>query len=651
MEFKKIPKDESFNIKKLGTQKNINDSVIPETIEVVEAIKEKIEIYQCVVDVVVSVDVSSSVGYNYFPNYLASIGAVGPGNSGGPYGWTTPLALAQNDLVSSLITQFTPYMNNGDLQMGICSWSTSAMHMTHSNGPSHGTYTFTYSGNPVTLPNVVGMQQTASGKWLSNDPVELDIVAQSITGEGGNAHSTALNLNHEHLNKAQTDPGNCSLGDRLGQPGFSRVIIFITDTRTPMSLTDVQTAEGLWKRESIYAIRTSGNSSPLSMADINAFKTALRPISGNDTTTTSPQTSPPFSGGELNNTFAGSIPQLPGIANDIWEKVCPPESYNCINFTCIDPGDGSGTYSAANGHANPLTACQAVCGATTYDCDSMYNCIPVPFGGTPGTYATLALCQDHCVPPSYNCDLNTGCYQAPIPGPPGTYSSLQNCIDDCQNSIWSCMLLPPTSSTPYPHMGCSNSVWYAGTTPTGPHIYSTLQLCEDNCIDASWNCTPTGCIDPGDGSGLYLIPGVCEDECKVWECTDVFVNIGQLGGSATGPSGNQCLPRWGGQAAVTAGNNAGGNWFLHKWDCEDNCQEPTWDCVATYPLPGIPTHNCVLRMDGSGQYNSLQSCHSRCGPNPPVDSWDCNYTTGQCTYNANGLGAFPTLAACQQGCG
>jgi hypothetical protein len=41
------------------------------------------------------------------------------------------------------------------------------------------------------------------------------------------------------------------------------------------------------------------------------------------------------------------------------QQTCPSceaaESYNCIEGTCIDPGDGSGTYST-------LGACEAVCG-------------------------------------------------------------------------------------------------------------------------------------------------------------------------------------------------------------------------------------------------------------------------------------------------
>ena len=122
-----------------------------------------------------------------------------------------------------------------------------------------------------------------------------------------------------------------------------------------------------------------------------------------------------------------------------------PPTWECSgspNFICSDPGDGSGNYSSLN-------ACQAACGPSTYDCDAMYNCIPVPFSSpTPGAYATLSDCEDYCVPPSWNCDLNTGCHQAPIPGPFGTYSSLQGCIDDCENSIWSCSLVPPTTAIP-----------------------------------------------------------------------------------------------------------------------------------------------------------------------------------------------------------
>ena len=186
MEFKKIPKDKRFDIKKLGTQRNIE--------KIVEVIKEKIEIYQCKVDIIVSVDVSGSVGYEQFLNYLYSIGVV---NSASP---PSPLAVAQNDLVSSLITQFSPFMSSGDLQMGICTWSTASYHMANSGGPANGFHpSLQYSGTPIQMPNVIGMQQTASGMWLSNDPVELDVVAQNITGDGGTAQGSALNLSLIHI--------------------------------------------------------------------------------------------------------------------------------------------------------------------------------------------------------------------------------------------------------------------------------------------------------------------------------------------------------------------------------------------------------------------------------------------------------------------
>ena len=63
-------------------------------------------------------------------------------------------------------------------------------------------------------------------------------------------------------------------------------------------------------------------------------------------------------------------------------------SYNCINGSCIDPGDGSGIYST-------ITNCQSQCGnvSASYDCINN-ECID-PGDGS-GEYANLQDCQEEC---------------------------------------------------------------------------------------------------------------------------------------------------------------------------------------------------------------------------------------------------------------
>jgi hypothetical protein len=135
-----------------------------------------------------------------------------------------------------------------------------------------------------------------------------------------------------------------------------------------------------------------------------------------------------------------------------------PVTYECINYTCVDPGTGNGTYTT-------LAACQTSCIApVTYDCDWTGNCY-IAYG-TYGQYPTLNDCINNCqAQESYNCVAPGDC-QDPGDGS-GNYWSQQDCLNDC----------------------------------TAP---------------ATWDCDATlGCIDPGDGSGLYASLSGCQANCNV----------------------------------------------------------------------------------------------------------------------------------------
>lgn len=72
-----------------------------------------------------------------------------------------------------------------------------------------------------------------------------------------------------------------------------------------------------------------------------------------------------------------------------------PISFNCVSGTCIDPGDGSGTYAT-------LVECEAVCSltpVTSYNCESG-TCVEV--SGSGGDYINLEACEAACEPPAIN---------------------------------------------------------------------------------------------------------------------------------------------------------------------------------------------------------------------------------------------------------
>ena len=65
------------------------------------------------------------------------------------------------------------------------------------------------------------------------------------------------------------------------------------------------------------------------------------------------------------------------------------QSFNCVGTSCVDPGDGTGSYSS-------YSSCEAVCGVIS----PSWNCVGVTCvdpGTGNGTYSSLAGCQANCI--------------------------------------------------------------------------------------------------------------------------------------------------------------------------------------------------------------------------------------------------------------
>ncbi|MCH1455558.1 MAG: zinc metalloprotease, partial [Schleiferiaceae bacterium] len=135
------------------------------------------------------------------------------------------------------------------------------------------------------------------------------------------------------------------------------------------------------------------------------------------------------------------------------------DSWNCINDACVDPQDGSGTYSS------------------------------------------LADCESNCYAPSWNC-INDACVD-PQDGS-GTYSSLADCENDCYAPSWNCI-----------NDACVDP-------QDGSGQFSNLLDCKDVCYPTSWNCINAACVDPQDGSGLYTTLADCENMCTTSAIQSVF---------------------------------------------------------------------------------------------------------------------------------
>jgi len=233
----------------------------------------------------------------------------------------------------------------------------------------------------------------------------------------------------------------------------------------------------------------------------------------------------------LNANCSGAC--LPGFVSV--NGVCVPltPSWDCVGNTCVNPGNGQGTYSS-------LAACNAVCGAPapSWNCVSPGNCQDPGTGN--GTYPSLAACQTACPAPvaSWNC-VSPGNCQDPGTGN-GTYPSLAACQTACPAPVasWDCVgstcIDPGTGNGTYASLAACQTA--CGVTPswdcvgatcidpgTGNGIYPSLAACNAVCGVAtpSWDCVGTTCIDPGTGNGTYNSLAACQAVCSIVSgCTD-----------------------------------------------------------------------------------------------------------------------------------
>ena len=144
-----------------------------------------------------------------------------------------------------------------------------------------------------------------------------------------------------------------------------------------------------------------------------------------------------------------------------------PVTYECINYSCVDPGTGSGSYS------------------------------------------TLSACQNSCTPPvTFECDWPGNCYD---PGDgSGWYTTYADCMNDCiSQPTWDCVA-PGNCQDPGDESG----------------NYWSLQDCQNACpVTPTWDCDVTlGCIDPGTGAGLYTSLTGCQSNCTSTSIENTEIN-------------------------------------------------------------------------------------------------------------------------------
>ena len=116
-----------------------------------------------------------------------------------------------------------------------------------------------------------------------------------------------------------------------------------------------------------------------------------------------------------NDLLAGTEDEVLYFENVLVQQ---PITYDCINYSCIDPGTGNGAYAT-------ISACQTSCSPpVSFDCWGPNLCVD-PGDGT-GYYLTYIDCMNDCAAPTYDCDPLNGCYD------PGNGLGFYNDWFDCQ---------------------------------------------------------------------------------------------------------------------------------------------------------------------------------------------------------------------------
>ena len=168
-------------------------------------------------------------------------------------------------------------------------------------------------------------------------------------------------------------------------------------------------------------------------------------------------------------------------------------TYNCIEGSCIEVNDGTGTYES-------LEDCETQCIEfdPTWNCSDNFACIEVNDGT--GEYASLADCETQCeeiIDPTWKC-YDGDCYE--IPDGTGEYTSLTDCEEQCEEvvSTWKC-----TEGT------CQELI-----DGSGP--YTTIDECEAVCVSTedTWDCIDNSCVGVNDGTGLFNTIEGCQEFCN-----------------------------------------------------------------------------------------------------------------------------------------
>jgi hypothetical protein len=326
----------------------------------------------------------------------------------------------------------------------------------------------------------------------------------------------------------------------------------------------------------------------------------------------------------------GSVTVNPGgtlyAITSTGEINCPPViSYNCVSGNCIDPGDGSGTYST-------LEACESICGGTptvTSVGGYMQPCV----GGSIDDFMGASVSVDLPVDVDTTFEVSV---KYVLPG--------NSCgAGESTQSIYPIILSGQTSSN---FDACLNGVYFSsGAVICGACIVScdnpSVNLSTSACTPSpaiSYNCISGNCVDPGDGTGTYSTLGACQSACPpppvpVWyelsKCSDSSVLYSEeyiqgdfaINERVTIPGSIVCI------VVAELLSAPVGTLYDITTTGQTGCPPPpvSYNCVSG---------NCIDPGDGTGIYPTLIDCEAVCTPPASATlNWTFTETSAAGTFD------------------
>ncbi|MDB4331359.1 SprB repeat-containing protein [bacterium] len=304
-------------------------------------------------------------------------------------------------------------------------------------------------------------------------------------------------------------------------------------------------------------------------------------------------------------------------------------SFDCVDGSCTDPGNGSGQYPTycecviESGCCDEGLALMYTCQNIAVPSTAIVGCMDDGFSTNPfvtqsrpyGWIGPATNYNSSANVPDCDCTYLTSASWDCIEGncvDPGTgqgqYSSLASCDEECNPT-------PPVS------YDCTDGTCIDPGDGSG--FYTSLQQCENNCLPVanSYDCIEGGCVGLTNNSGQYTTYQDCDENCGGGPCDDYPGDLIYNYAEQTGTCCGKC------DQFIAGDPNHPCYDFCVEWgDCCDGIQP------SPYSYRCLNNGNCVGMANNNGSYSTWQDCLNDCGllSDPCEDYPGDNGCCGKC---------------------